>query len=242
MPAPLSIIIPTFNVAADLPLCLESLLPGLEAGLIREVILADGGSTDATRAIGGAAGALVISSAPVRSQQLRAGAAAARGDWFLFLPPGTALSRDWPERAGAHIDTRPDMAAAFRLKFRSDAREARSLEARMNRRARATGLPVGAQGLLISRGLYEEVGGHADVPLLEDAVLARAIGKQRLVVLDAEARASAAAYEQEGWHKLARSEAWQFLRFRLGAPPEKLAKGARQFSSAHQPSSANLPE
>ncbi|MGA1342410.1 MAG: glycosyltransferase, partial [Hyphomonas sp.] len=50
MPAPLSIIIPTLNAAADLPLCLESLLPGLEAGLIRDVIVADAGSSDATRA------------------------------------------------------------------------------------------------------------------------------------------------------------------------------------------------
>ena len=60
MPAPLSVIIPTLNAAGDLPLCLESLLPGLEAGLIREVIVADGGSTDATAAIADACGARVI--------------------------------------------------------------------------------------------------------------------------------------------------------------------------------------
>lgn len=225
MPAPLSIIIPTLNVAADLPLCLESLLPGLEAGLIREVILADGGSTDATRAIGGATGAVVVDCAPGRSSQLRAGAQAARGDWFLFLHPGTALSREWPERAGVHIDSRPGMAATFRLKLRSDAGEARWLETRVNHRARATGLPMGAQGLLVSRSLYEEVGGYADVPLMEDAVLAKAIGKRRLAFLDAEARASAADYERGGWHKRAWAEAWQLMRFRLGAPPEKLAKG-----------------
>jgi glycosyltransferase involved in cell wall biosynthesis len=92
MPAPLSVILPTLNAAADLPLALESLLPGLEAGLIREVIVADGGSTDATCAIAASTGAAVIDSAPGRGKQLRAGAEAARGEWLLFCPAWRRLS------------------------------------------------------------------------------------------------------------------------------------------------------
>ena len=224
MPAPLSVILPTLNAAADLPLALESLLPGLEAGLIREVIIADGGSTDATRAIAGSTGATVIDSALGRGRQLRAGADAARGEWLLFLHADTALSRDWPERVGAHIDTRPGMAAAFRLKYRSDASEARWLEARANRRARWLGLPYGDQGLLISRALYSEVGGYQDVPLMEDVMIVRAISKKRLVILDAEARTSAAKYERDGWRKRAWANAWLLSRFLMGAKPEDLAK------------------
>lgn len=227
MPAPLSVILPTLNAAADLPLALESLLPGLEAGLIREVIVADGGSTDATRAIAGSTGATVIDSAAGRGRQLRAGAEAARGDWFLFLHADTTLSRDWPERVGAHIDTRPGMAAAFRLKYRSDAPEARWLEARANRRARWLGLPYGDQGLLVSRALYKDVGGYPDVPLMEDVMILRAITKKRLVILDAEARTSAAKYERDGWRKRAWSNAWLLTRFLLGASPETLAKRYR---------------
>ena len=49
MPAPLSIIIPAYNAEDVLPLCLTSLMPGLETSLIREVILVDGGSEDQTR-------------------------------------------------------------------------------------------------------------------------------------------------------------------------------------------------
>ncbi|MBI1401060.1 TIGR04283 family arsenosugar biosynthesis glycosyltransferase [Hyphomonas sp.] len=224
MPAPLSIIIPALNAAGDLPLCLESLLPGLEAGLIREVIVVDGGSSDATRAIAGSAGADVVESETGRGRQLRAGAAAARGEWFLFLHADTALSRDWAERAAAHMGTRPGMAAAFTLKFRSDARAARWLEKRANRRARLMGLPYGDQGLLISRALYREVGGFADVPLMEDVMIVQGIGKKRLVILDAEARTSAAKYERDGWHKRAWRNAWLLTRFLLGAKPEALAK------------------
>ena len=224
MPAPLSVILPTLNAAADLPLALESLLPGLEAGLIREVIVADGGSTDATCAIAASTGAAVIDSAPGRGKQLRAGAAAARGEWLLFLHADTALSREWPERAGAHIDTRPGLAAAFRLKYRSDASEARWLEARANRRARWLGLSYGDQGLLISRALYTEVGGYQDVALMEDVMIVRAISKKRLVILDAEARTSAAKYERDGWRRRAWRNAWLLSRFLMGASPETLSK------------------
>lgn len=224
MPAPLSIIIPTLNAAADLPLCLQNLLPGLEAGLIREVIVADGGSEDATARIAESAGARVIGGARGRGAQLAAGAAAARGDWLLFLHADTALSRDWAERAGNHLATRPDKAAYFELKFRSDARAARSLEKRANRRARMLGLPYGDQGLLVSRALYDEAGGYQDVPLMEDVMLVRAIGKRRLVQLNAEARTSAAKYERDGWNRRSFRNAVLIARFLMGAKPEALAK------------------
>ncbi|HRJ01492.1 MAG TPA: glycosyltransferase [Hyphomonas sp.] len=216
MPAPVSIIIPTSEAASELPACLESLLPGLEAGLIREVIVADGGSADATRAIAGATGAVLVDCERGRAKQLRAGAAAARGEWLLFLYPSVVLSREWPERVGAHIDERPGMAAAFRFRLRSDTREARWVEARMNRRARWFGLPVGAQGLLAPRALYDALGGYPDTDGLEDLKLARAIGAKRIVLLDAEARSSAARYVDGGWRRTAWRDAGQFVRFMMG--------------------------
>lgn len=224
MPAPLSVIIPTLNAAADLPPCLESLMPGLETGLIREVIVADGGSEDATARIADATGAHVVTGAKGRGAQLAAGARAARGDWLLFLHADTALSRDWAERVSDHLDKRPDKAAAFTLKYRSDARAARWLEARANRRARWLGLPYGDQGLLISRTMYDTIGGYADVPLMEDVMIVRAIGRTRLVILDAEARTSAEKYERDGWRKRAWRNAWLLARFLMGAKPENLAE------------------
>ncbi|MCA8901312.1 MAG: TIGR04283 family arsenosugar biosynthesis glycosyltransferase [Hyphomonas sp.] len=224
MPAPISVIIPTLNAGRDLPLCLESLMPGLEDSLIREVIVSDGGSEDETLAIAGAMGARKVTGATGRGAQLAAGAAEARGEWLLFLHADTALSRDWPERLGDHIDLRPDKAAYFELKFRSDARAARGLEKRANRRARMLGLPYGDQGLLVSRKLYDEVGGYADVPLMEDVMIVRTIGKRRLVQLAAEARTSAAKYERDGWHARSFLNAILITRFLLGAKPETLAK------------------
>tara|TARA_R110000787_G_scaffold30150_4_gene81145 strand:+ start:1249 stop:1932 length:684 start_codon:yes stop_codon:yes gene_type:complete len=224
MPAPLSVIIPTLNAARDLPLCLESLMPGLESGLIREVIVSDGFSEDGTESLAEAAGATFLKAAKGRGRQLIAGADAARGDWLLFLHADTALSREWAERVSDHISQRPDNAAVFRLKYRSDDKGARWLESRANRRARWMGLPYGDQGLLISRKLYDQVGGFPDVRLMEDVMIVRAVGKQNLTFLDAEARTSAAKYERDGWRRRAWKNAWMLARFLLGVSPDKLAK------------------
>lgn len=225
MPAPLSIIIPALNAEADLPLCLGSLMPGLESGLIREVILVDGGSEDQTCRIAQGSGAKVLTAPTTgRAAQLRHGAEHARGDWLLFLHADTALSRDWAERAKAHFAKRPQDAAVFTLAFRSDAPMAKRIAARANRRARLLGLPYGDQGLLVSRKLYGQVGGYPDVPLMEDVEIVRAIGKKRLSILSAEARTSAAKYERDGWRKRSWRNALLISRYLLGASPEKLAK------------------
>ncbi|MGB3626087.1 MAG: TIGR04283 family arsenosugar biosynthesis glycosyltransferase, partial [Henriciella sp.] len=226
-PAPLSIIIPTLDAALDLPLCLDSLMPGLEGGLIREVIISDGGSGDATEQIAEASGANFIEGEPGRGKQLIAGAEAARGDWLLFLHADTALSRDWAERVAAHMQKNAEKAAVFTLAFRSDHPQAKHVAARANRRAKWMGLPYGDQGLLISRKHYDEIGGYEDLPLMEDVRLVQTIGKDKLVMLSAEARTSAAKYERNGWRKRSWQNAWLISRYLFGASPEKLAKKYR---------------
>jgi rSAM/selenodomain-associated transferase 2 len=225
MPAPLSIIIPAFNSEEVLSICLGSLMPGLEAGLLREVILVDGGSQDQSRRIAEGAGAIVLQAPETgRAAQLRHGFEHARGDWLLFLHADTALSRDWAERVKAHLTERRDKAAAFTLAYRSDHHMAKVIARRANWRARALGLPYGDQGLLISRKLYREVGGYPQTPFMEDVQMVRAIGKNRLSLLSAEARTDASKYERDGWRKRSWRNAFLITRYLLGANPEKLAK------------------
>ena len=79
----ISVVIPTLNAAAQLAATLKSI-----GGGTGDVIISDGGSTDDTCAIASAAGARMVSSEKGRGQQLGTGAAAATGDWLLFLITG----------------------------------------------------------------------------------------------------------------------------------------------------------
>lgn len=193
--SPLTVIIPTLNAAATLPGCLAALAPG--AALIREIIIVDAGSTDATRGLG--PGATWLTAPASRGGQLREGAAAASSPFLLLLHADTRLSPDWPEAVGNALTT-PVTAGYFRFRLDSRRNAARVLEAIVALRCRILKLPYGDQGLLISRALLAEIGGVPDIPLMEDVALARLLGG-RLSPLAARAVTSAARYERDGWFR-----------------------------------------
>ena len=84
----ISIIIPTLNEALALPLLLRD-LAGL--GTSAEIIVCDGGSTDATCEIAVANGARFLQVSRGRAAQMRAGAQEARTDLFVFLHADTRV-------------------------------------------------------------------------------------------------------------------------------------------------------
>jgi rSAM/selenodomain-associated transferase 2 len=224
MRAPVSVIIPTLNAEAEFAFCLNGLGEGLEAGLIRELIVSDGGSTDDTLAIAETAGATILSGPPGRGGQLRRGAEAASGDWFLFLHADTRLCSGWTNPVLTHLHS--DRAGWFRLAFRADGPMPRLVAAWANLRSRA-GLPYGDQGLLIPRHLYLEAGGYPDIPLMEDVALARHL-KGRLTALTATAETSAAAYLRDGWLRRGASNLTLLARYLVGADPDRLANHYRR--------------
>jgi glycosyltransferase involved in cell wall biosynthesis len=83
----LSVIIPTLNNERVLVPTLASLVSGAAAGTLRDVIVADGGSTDATIEVADIAGCEVMSTAGTLGGRLRAAAAKARANWLMFLRP-----------------------------------------------------------------------------------------------------------------------------------------------------------
>jgi rSAM/selenodomain-associated transferase 2 len=190
--------------ALDASLCLRASLTSLRAGA-DEIVLVDGGSTDSTVDVARACGADVLRALRGRGRQLAAGAGATRGDWLLFLHADTVLASDWAEAARAFMADRSNLmrAAAFRFALDDAAPSARRLEAMVAWRCRTCGLPYGDQGLLISRALYDKIGGYRPLPLMEDVDIVRRIGRRNIVMLDAAAVTSAERYRREGY--LARS-------------------------------------
>ena len=83
------------------------------------------------------------------------------------------------------------------------------------------------QGLLISRALYERVGGFQDMPLMEDVAMARTL-RGGLRPLKTRAVTSAAKYETGGWIRRGSRNLMTLLRYFAGVPVEKLAASYRK--------------
>ena len=204
----ISVVIPTYNAEATLGPTLAALVPAVVQGTVLEAILVDGGSTDDTCIIADAVGTRLIRTKLGRGTQLQAGAAAARGDWLLFLHADTMLQPGWAEEAEAFIERvttgrRAQAAAAFRFALDDDGIMPRLLESLVALRCFLFALPYGDQGLLISRQLYRELGGFRPMPLMEDVDLMRRLKRWQLVMLHSRAVTSGIRYRSEGY--LARS-------------------------------------
>ncbi len=220
MPAPISVIIPTLNAAATISPTLAALSEGLEAGLIGELIIVDGGSDDGIETIANDIGARFATVAPSRGGQLGAGAALATRPWLLFVHADTVVGNGWLEAVQAHLAT-PNKAGYFRLRFDATGLPPCLVAGWANLRSRFFGLPYGDQALLISAKLYQQVGGHPNQPLMEDVALARALNGH-LTLLEADAVTSASKYQGQ-WLRRGRRNLTLLIRYYLGASPETLA-------------------
>lgn len=221
MSARISIVIPTLNAAAHLPRCLEALMEGLAAGLIRELIVSDGGSTDATLAIADAAGAQIVTGAASRGGQLRRGVAQAQGDWLLVLHADTVLEPGWSAWVADHVAAAGG-PAHFRLGFRAAGVMPSWVAGWANLRSRLFALPYGDQGLLLPVADYARAGGYPDQPLMEDVALVRALGRP-LTALPVRALTGAERYQRDGWLRRGARNLWTLARYAAGADPTRLA-------------------
>lgn len=222
MPAEISIVIPTLNAEPELPGCLGALMEGLAAGLIRELVISDGGSQDATVQIAEGAGARLITGPASRGAQLRRGCDVARGNWLLVLHGDTQLAVGWSAVVSQHLEQGQGRPAYFRLRFRASGVMPRLVAGWANLRAALFGLPYGDQALLIRRSEYDAAGGYPDQALMEDVALVRRL--RGLVELPTDALTSAARYQQQGWFRRGLRNLWILARYFMGANPEALAR------------------
>lgn len=166
----LSIVIPTLNEAAGIEATLKALQPLRTRGV--ELLLADGGSTDATleRASHWVDG--VATSARGRAVQMNAGAALAKADTMLFLHADTRL----PPLADVQVlQALAGQACWGRFDVRIEGRPwmLRVVAALMNLRSRLSGIATGDQAIFVTFAAFVRVGGFPVQPLMEDIELSR---------------------------------------------------------------------
>jgi glycosyltransferase involved in cell wall biosynthesis len=178
----LSVIIPTHDSENALVASLAALVPGAMDGLVREVIVADGGSRDGTATVADVAGCnFALIDGPL-GRRLKMAAKTARAPWLFFLRPGAMPEAAWTGEIRRFVERSPPDARAAVLRRGRAAQPA--LKEVLSLVAAALGvLPRPEQGLLIAHPFYDELGGHLDLATDPETDLIRRIGRRRMVTL-----------------------------------------------------------
>lgn len=225
----ISVVIPTLDAEGGLAACLTALVPATVEGLVREVIVVDGGSTDRTHQIVDQAGAALVRSGAGRGRQMALGAGQARMPWLLFLHADTVLEPGWEREVATLIERvdsgrREPTAAAFRFALDDLGFKPRLIETGVAVRCTLLRLPYGDQGLLIPRRLYQQIGGFRPMAVMEDVDLVRRIGRGRTLILRSRAVTSAVRYRRDGYARRSLRNLSCLLLFYLRVPTDWIAR------------------
>ena len=172
-PIHLSIVVPALNEAASIGACLARLQPARAAGT--EVIVVDGGSADATRAIAEPLADRVMGSPRGRALQMNAGAQASSGDVLLFLHADTLLPESARAAISSAMQARERAWGRFDVRIEGEHPMLPVVAFFMNARSRLTGIATGDQAIFVRRAAFEQVGGFPAIPLMEDVAITKAL-------------------------------------------------------------------
>lgn len=218
----LSIIMPVLNEAASIEAALRALAPLRRRGV--EVIVVDGGSSDATSELARPLADRVIAGPRGRGVQMNAGAAAARGDVLLFLHADTRLPENAdrlvldglarPVRGWGRFDVRLDGGGLLAL-----------IGLMMNLRSRLSGIATGDQAMFITRAAFEAAGGFPPIALMEDVAFSAQLKRSgRPLCLSERVTTSARRWQRHGVLRTILLM-WKLrLAFYFGADPVRLAR------------------
>ncbi len=168
----LCIVLPVLNEAATLATCLQQLEGLRQRGA--QLVVVDGGSEDDTLAIAQRDADIALLAPRGRASQMNAGAATSLAGVLLFLHADTRL----PEQADALVRSALAQDKVWgRFDLRIDSRHPvlRCVAALMNLRSRWSGIATGDQAMFVRRDAFMAVGGFADIALMEDIALSRAL-------------------------------------------------------------------
>ncbi len=215
----LSVIVPVLNEAGHLA---ETLARA--ASPDAEIIVCDGGSTDATTDIAVSSGARLVHGEPGRARQQNRGAEKARGDVLLFLHADTQLPQNYETHIFETLMNRQVVLGAFRFQANATTSAMRWIAFWTNVRASLLRLPYGDQGLFMFRHTFEAIGGFPQVPIAEDLYLVRRLARKgRIALASATAVTSARRWQKMGPLRTTLINTIVALGCLSGINPERLA-------------------
>ena len=215
-----SIVIPTWNEAG----CIAETIRSLRGQQPSEIIVADGGSTDATVELAQGADR-VLTSAPARAFQMNAGAAVARGDGLLFLHADCRLEQGALgalERALANPEV---IAGCFTMRVDAEGWGFRSIDACATARVRWTGVVYGDQGLFLRRADFFRLGGYPPIRFMEDVFFSRRLARRgHVAVVNKRIYVSPRRWQKVGLARQTLTNWTLTARALAGISPDRLAE------------------
>lgn len=193
----LSVIVPTLNEADGIVAHLSALQALRQRG--SELIVVDGGSSDATPRLAAPLADIIIQARRGRAAQMNAGARHARGEILIFLHADTRLSASADSVLKNAFADPNWLWGRFDVAIESTHRLLRLVAWCMNLRSRLTGIATGDQAMFVRRNTFAAVGGFPELPLMEDIALSRRLkGLGRPLCLSQRVITSGRRWEQRG--------------------------------------------
>ena len=218
----LSVIIPALDEADHITAALQSLASARRRGA--EIIVVDGGSSDATVAAAEPFADIVLHAPRGRAVQLNAGARSSRGDVLLFMHADCLAPESVDLILVNALNGRSSAWGRFDVRIQSPRRMLGLVAAMMNARSRWSGIATGDQGIFVTRTLFDHAGGFPLLPLMEDIAMSRALKRvTKPHCLREKFLTSGRRWEQRGVLRTILLMWRMRLAYYLGADPAKLA-------------------
>ena len=215
-----SIIIPTWNEAA----CIADTIRALRVERPHEIIVVDGGSNDATVELAREADR-VLEAAPGRAVQMNAGAAAASGEYLLFLHADCRLESGALRSIECALQRPAILAGCLSMRVDAEGWGFRSIDACASARVRFTGVAYGDQGLFLRRADFRRLGGFPLIRFMEDVFFSQRLAAYgRVVVLPKKIFVSPRRWQKVGLVRQTLRN-WTLTALALaGVTPDRLAE------------------
>ena len=231
----LSVVVPVLDDRA----AAERLFGLIPAGGGIELIVVDGGhdvqlEQRVAMIDGRGLSARYIRTLPGRARQMNAGAAAATGDWLLFLHADSEMPDEWFDVLATHTHPvsrnglTPFLGVGggwFQFAIADPAWQARVIEWGVRLRVRLLSLPYGDQGIFVRRDMFTQLGGFRDMALMEDVDFVRRLVKEtRVVELPVPIKTSPRRWRAGGWFRRSGRNLALLTLYYFGVPPARLAR------------------
>lgn len=220
-PTGISVIIPALDEEDNIVAAVAS----ARGAAVREVIVVDGGSRDATRGRAAEVADRVVDAPRGRAVQMNKGAALADGDVLLFLHADTRLPPGFDVAIAEALRDDQVIGGRFDISLQPSSALLWLTSELINLRSRLSGIATGDQALFVRRSVFAELGGFPLLPLMEDIALSRALKRRgRLKCLRQRVVSSSRRWRRDGVIRtILLMWSLRFLYF-CGVSPERLRR------------------